>query len=43
MNSGTLNSNAEIAVYKNEKYRELFSSLLNKVTKEVQHETTTSP
>jgi MinD superfamily P-loop ATPase len=40
---GTLNSNAEIAVYKNEKYRELFSSLLNKVTKEVQHETTTNP
>jgi MinD superfamily P-loop ATPase len=40
---GTLNSNAEIAVYKNEKYRELFSSLLNTLTKEVQHETTTHP
>jgi len=36
---GTLNSNAEIAVNKNEKYRELFSSLLDTVTKEVQHET----
>jgi MinD superfamily P-loop ATPase len=35
---GTLNSNAEIAVNKNEKYRELFSSLLDTVTKEVQHE-----
>jgi MinD superfamily P-loop ATPase len=40
---GTLNSNAEIAVNKNEKYRELFSSLLNTVTKEVPHETTTNP
>jgi len=40
---GTLNSNAEIAVNKDEKYRELFSSLLNTVTKEVQHETTTNP
>lgn len=40
---GTLNSNAEIAVNKNEEYRKLFSSLLNKVTKEVQHETTTNP
>ena len=41
---GTLNSNAEIAVNKNEKYRELFSSLLNTVTKEVQcNETTTNP
>ena len=40
---GTLNSNAEIAVNKNEEYRELFSSLLNNVTKEVQHETTTNP
>lgn len=38
---GTLNSNAEIAVNKNEKYRELFSSLLDTVTKEVRHETTT--
>ena len=42
-NLGTLNSNAEIAVNKDEKYRELFSSLLNTVTKEVQHETTTNP
>lgn len=42
-NLGTLNSNAEIAVSKNDKYREMFSYLLNKVTKEVQHETTTSP
>src|SRR5574344_2494906 len=39
---GMLNSNAEIAVKKNEKYRELFSSLLKTVTKEVQHETTTN-
>lgn len=39
---GTLNSNAEIAVNKNEKYRELFSSLLDTVTKEVQYETTTN-
>jgi len=41
---GTLNSNAEIAVNKNEEYRELFSSLLDTVTKEVQcNETTTNP
>ena len=40
---GTLNSNAEIAVYKDEKYRELFSSLLDTVTKEVRNETTTNP
>lgn len=41
---GTLNSNAEIAVNKNEKYRELFASLLNTVRKEVQcNETTTNP
>ncbi len=39
---GMLNSNAEIAVNKNEKYRELFYSLLKTVTKEVQHETTTN-
>ena len=32
---GTLNSNAEIAVIKNERYHELFSSLLDTVTKEV--------
>jgi MinD superfamily P-loop ATPase len=41
---GTLNSNAEIAVNKNKEYRELFSSLLDTVTKEVQcNETTTNP
>ena len=39
---GTLNSNAEIAVNKNEKYSELFSSLLDTVIKEVQHETITN-
>jgi MinD superfamily P-loop ATPase len=39
---GTLNSNAEIAVNKNNKYLELFTSLLNTVTQEVQHETTTN-
>ncbi len=33
---GTLNSNAEIAVNESEKYRELFSVLLQTVTKEVQ-------
>ncbi len=36
---GTLNSNALISVRESEKYREVFSSLLNIVTKEVQHET----
>mgnify|MGYP000921574558 CR=1 FL=1 len=40
---GTLNSNAEIVANKNEKYRELFSSLLNTVVKEVRHETTVNP
>lgn len=40
---GTLNSNAEIAVNRNERYRDLFSSLLDAVTKEVQHETTANP
>jgi len=40
---GTLNSNAEIAVYKYEKFRELFSALLKTVTKEVLHESTTNP
>jgi len=39
---GTINSNAEIIINKSEKYRELFSSLLKTVAKEVQcHETTT--
>lgn len=36
---GTLNSNSEIVINKNEKYRELFSSLLDTVIEEVQHET----
>jgi len=40
---GRLNSNAEITVNKNEKYRLLFSALLDTVTKEVRHETTTNP
>jgi len=39
---GTLNSNAEIAVNKSDKYRELFSSLLDTVIKEVQHEAITN-
>ena len=39
---GTLNSNAEIAVNKNERYHELFYSLLDTVAKEVQHETITN-
>src|SRR5690554_373539 len=37
---GLLNSNAEIVVYKKEKYMDLFSSLLDTVTKEVEHEAT---
>jgi MinD superfamily P-loop ATPase len=37
---GTLNSNAEIAVRKSERYRMIFSSLLEAVKKEVHHETT---
>ena len=37
---GSLNSNAEIAVRKSEKYRTIFSSLLEDVKKEVHHETT---
>lgn len=40
---GTLNSNARIAVRENEKYKTMFSSLLQKVIKEVQHETVTNP
>ncbi len=35
---GTLNSNAEIAVYQKEKYKELFSSLHKAIVKEVPHE-----
>ncbi|HHV03143.1 MAG TPA: ATPase [Bacteroidales bacterium] len=38
---GTLNSNAKIAVYVNDKYCELFSSLLDTVIKEVRLEATT--
>lgn len=37
---GSLNSNAEIAVRKSERYRMIFSSLLEAVKKEVHHETT---
>lgn len=37
---GIMNSNAEIAVMKNQKYRVIFSSLIETVKKEVQHETT---
>lgn len=40
---GTLNSNAEIAVRKSEKYKELFTTLLDTVKKEVHHETTINP
>ena len=40
---GTINSNAEIVVNKSEKYRELFSPLLDTITKEVRHETTANP
>lgn len=36
---GTLNSNALISVRESETYRNMFSSLLQTVTKEVQHET----
>lgn len=35
-NLGMLNSNAEIAVYKSNKYKEMFSSLLNIIIKEMQ-------
>lgn len=36
---GTINSNAFISVRENEKYKDMFSSLLQLVTKEVQNET----
>ena len=36
---GLLNSNAEIAVRKSEKYRALFASLLDIVIQEINHET----
>lgn len=39
----TINSNAEIAVNKNGKYRKLFSSILDTVIEEAKNETTTSP
>lgn len=39
---GLLNSNAEISVNNNEKYKALFSSLLEKVKREVQNETTSN-
>lgn len=37
---GDINSNAEIAIEKSHRYKEIFSSLLKAVTKEVQHEAT---
>ena len=40
---GTLNSNALISVRATKKYRDSFSSLLQTVTTEVQHETVTNP
>lgn len=40
---GTLNSNAQIAVRESDKYKTMFSSLLQAVTKEVQRETATNP
>lgn len=40
---GELNSNAEIAVRKSDKYREKFSSLLNTVIKEISNETAINP
>ncbi|WP_244833911.1 ATP-binding protein [Clostridium sp. BJN0001] len=39
---GEINSNAEIAVRKSNKYNNVFSSLLETVKKEVQHETTSN-
>ncbi len=40
---GTLNSNALISVRENMKYRDMFSALLQTVTKEVRHETAINP
>ncbi len=40
---GTINSNAMISVRMNSKYRDLFTSLLQNVLKEVQHETAVNP
>ena len=39
---GILNSNAKIAIRESDKYQRLFSSLLEIVKKEVEHETTTN-
>lgn len=40
---GIINSNGLIAIKENEKYKELFLDLVNKVTKEVENETITNP
>lgn len=40
---GTLNSNARIAVRENDRYRELFSALLNTVIEEANHEAVAHP
>ncbi|NLD06287.1 MAG: 4Fe-4S binding protein [Synergistaceae bacterium] len=40
---GTLNSNGEIATRKSERYKDLFSSLLEKIYREVSHETAAYP
>src|SRR5699024_856568 len=40
---GVLNSSAEIASLKDKKYRSAFTSLLETVKEEVQHETTSNP
>ncbi len=40
---GSLNSNAKIAIRESERYKVLFSSLLETVMKEVRHETTINP
>ena len=40
---GTLNSNGEIIVNIDEKYKEIFSSLLDTVIKEVRYETVANP
>ena len=40
---GALNSNAKIAVRENDRYRELFSALLNTVIEEANHEAVADP
>ena len=40
---GTLNSNAKIVVRENDRYRELFSALLNTVIEEANHEAIADP